>query len=283
MMKYCWLTLLVVVIFLTACNKKASNQKDQPLAKVHNDYLYYTELEGVVLPGTPAKDSVEMVKNYVQNWVRQRLVVHQAEENLTKEQKDFTRELEEYRNSLIVYKYESKLIEQKLDTNVSEKEIEDYYNANPSNFELKDNIVKVLYVKMKLKDPNISKIRSLLKSKTAADKAKLAQISTANAVNSYLDENSWLFFNDLLKEIPVKTYDQEEYLQNHRFVEFSDEQFTYLLNILDFKIKEGLSPLSLEKDNVRNILINKRKLKLVNDMEKDVYEQAAKNKDFEIF
>ena len=282
-MRYCWLIIIACVLFLTSCNKRGTHSKEHPLAKVHDEYLYSTDLEGVVPAGSSAKDSVEMVKNYVQSWVRQRLVVHQAEENLPKDQKDFEKELQEYKNSLIVYKYESKLVEQKLDTVVSEKEIVEYYNANNSNFELKDNIVKVLYVKMKLKDPSISKIRSLLKSGKPADKNILAQTFTATAVNSFLDENSWLFFNDLLKEIPIKTYDQEEYLQNHRFVEFSDENFTYLLNILDFKIKEGLSPLSLEKDNVKNIVINKRKIKLVNDMEKDVYDQAVKSKEFEIY
>lgn len=274
---------LAVLFLLTACNENRRKSSGRPIAKVHNNYLYDTDLADVVPSGTPAKDSIEMVRNYIQNWIRQGLVVHQAEKNLTREQKDFTKELEDYRNSLIVYNYESKLIRQKLDTNITEKQIEDYYNQNPSNFELKDNIVRVLYVKLLLKDPNTNIIRNLIRSNKPSDRDRLTQLCSGTAVNFYLDDNSWLFFNDLLKEIPVKTYNQEDYLKNHRFVEFSDGQFTYLLNIVDFRIKEGLSPQSLEKENIRSILINKRKMKLIADLEQDVYKQAIKDKSFIIF
>lgn len=282
-MKYCWILVLTGIIIFTSCHNTGRQQKGKPLAKVWDRYLYDTDLKDVVPGGTSKKDSVDMVKNYIQNWIRQQLVIHQADQNLSKDQKNFTRELEEYRNSLLVYQYESILVSQKLDTVVTDKELEDYYYDNPSNFELKDNIVKVLYVKMQLNDPNVSKIRNVIRSNNKENKQKITQLAAQYAVNSFLDDNTWLFFNDLLKEIPIKTYNQEEYLQNHRFVEFSDEQFTYLLNIVDFKIKEGLSPLNLEKENIRNIVINKRKIKLINDMEKEVYDQAVKNKDFEIF
>ncbi|MCX6273524.1 MAG: hypothetical protein NTU44_20335 [Bacteroidetes bacterium] len=282
-MKVYLLFFLAAFFLLVSCQKGKRSGSEHPLARVHDIFLYESDLAGVVLPGTPSKDSIDIVKNFIQNWIRQKLVVYQAENNLNRNQKDFAKELEEYRNSLIVYRYESRLIKEKLDTVVTQKQIEDYYNQNQGNFELKDNIVRVLYVKLKVKDPSIQKIKSLLRSDKPADRQKLTQLAAANAVNSYLDDKSWLFFNDLLKEIPIKTYDQEDYLQNHRMIEFSDDSFTYLINIVEFKIKEGLSPLSLEMDNIKNILINKRKTKLVNDMENDVYNQALKNKDFETF
>jgi hypothetical protein len=91
-----------------------------------------------------------------------------------------------------------------------------------------------------------------------------------------------LLFNDLLKEIPIKTYDQEAFLQNNRFLEIKGEEFIYLVYFTDFKIKESISPLSFEKENIRNVILNKRKLNLISEMEKEVYDKALKNKDFEI-
>ena len=135
-----------------------------------------------------------------------------------------------------------------------------------------------LKIKLKVKDSNISKVRSLLKSNRQEDLQKLSEIISKVAVNSYLDDLNWLLFNDLLKEIPIETYDQEAYLQNHRFIEISDDQFIYLVNFKDFKIKESVSPLSFEKDNIRKIIINKRKLKHIRDMEKEVQNEATKNK-----
>ncbi len=275
--------LLLLICCLFSCNQIKKKGQGNSLAKVGTEYLYSSDIQGVIPSGTSSKDSIEIIKSYVNNWVNQRLVVLQAEKFLEASEKDFSRALEEYRNSLIVYNYEKELISQKLDTTVSDKEVSDYYDKNQQNFQLKDNIVKVLYVKLKAKDSNISKVRSLLKSNRQEDLQKLSEIISKVAVNSYLDDLNWLLFNDLLKEIPIETYDQEAYLQNHRFIEISDDQFIYLVNFKDFKIKESVSPLSFEKDNIRKIIINKRKLKLISDMEKEVLNEARKNKEFEIY
>ena len=103
------------------------------------------------------------------------------------------------------------------------------------------------------------------------------------AVNYFLDDESWLLFNDLLKEIPIKTYNQENYLQNNRYIEIKDSLYSYFLNIKGFRIKESLSPINFEKDNIKKIIINKRKVKLINDIHDKIYQDAVKHKDFEIF
>ncbi|MFH0864606.1 MAG: peptidyl-prolyl cis-trans isomerase, partial [Bacteroidota bacterium] len=103
------------------------------------------------------------------------------------------------------------------------------------------------------------------------------------AVNYFLDDSTWLYFSDLLKEIPVKTYNQEDYLKYNRFIEMEDSTYTYFLNIKDFEIKESVSPLSFEKNNVRKIILNKRKLELVEEIEESIFNDALKNEDFEIY
>ncbi len=276
-----WLS--AILFFTAGCGKKNPGQGERPLARVHDRYLYAGELDGVVPEGTSPADSTDIISNVIQQWIKQQLIVSQAENNLSAGEKDFSLELEKYRNSLVVYKYESRLVREKLDTVVSDQEIETYYRDNPGDFELRDNIVRVVYVKLRKKDPNLNRVRNLVRNNREDDKDELLRLSTSIAVNSFLDDQVWLFFNDLLKEIPINTYNQEEYLRNHRFVEFTDEEHVYLLNFIDFKIKEGISPLSLEKDNIRNIIVNKRKLRLISDMEKEVYDKALADKEFEIF
>ena len=101
-------------------------------------------------------------------------------------------------------------------------------------------------------------------------------------MNYYLDDQNWLLFNDILKEIPINTYNQEEYLKNNRIIEIQDSVFVYLMNIKGFMIKESLSPLSFERNNIRDIIINKRKLALIENMKNDVYNNALKRGDFEV-
>jgi hypothetical protein len=273
----------LLLILVISCKNGKHSGSGHAVARVYEEYLYSSDLVGIIPRGTAPKDSIEITRNYIDNWITQRLVAHKAEHNLNAQQKDFAKQLEDYRNSLITYQYESKLIRQKIDTVVSAKEIEDYYNNHQNNFELKDNIVKVVYVKLKAKDPNLGKVKGLIRSNHTDDRDKLEILCKKAAVNFYLDDQSWLLFNDLLKEIPIQTYDQEAYLQNHRYIEINDEQFTYLVNFTDFKIKESVSPLSFETENIRNIIVNKRKLKLISDMQQDVYKEATKNKDFEVY
>ena len=211
------------------------------------------------------------------------LIVRKAEENLSDEKKNVEKQLQDYRNSLITYAYERELISQKLDTVVADQEIEAYYNANKRNFELKDNIAKVRYIKVNKKAPYLDRVRKWYKSDNTKDIQSLQSYCIQFAENYYMDDNTWLLFDDLLKEIPIETYNKELFLQNNRYVEVEDSLSLYFVNIKGFMVKNSASPLSFEKQNIRNIIINKRKLELIGKMKNDVFNSARTSKDFEIY
>ena len=252
------------------------------VARAFDKYLYNSEILGLIPKGTSAADSTIIVRNYIDNWIRKQVVLKKAEDNLTDEQKDVEDQLDDYRNSLISYTYEKELVRQRLDTIVSNEEVEKYYNQNQNNFELKNNIIKVIYLKLTRNSPRLAQVKEWYKSTKPADRKELENYCNQYAINYYLDEDSWLLFDDLLKEIPLKTYDKEQFLKNNRYIEMEDSSNIYLVNILGFKIKDNLSPLSFERDNIKSIILNKRKLKLIESMEKDAYEEAMKKKNFEI-
>lgn len=277
-------TYLFILFLFYSCGQKAEKDKDRiAVAKANNEYLYLDEVKDIVPVGTPAKDSLELITKYIDNWIRESLVTQKAESNLGDEQKNVEKQLRDYRNSLITYTYEKELVKQKLDTVVSESEIEEYYNNNQADFELKDNIIKVVYVKVDKKAPGIEKLKRMYKSDDMSERELLASYCHQFASNFYLDDSSWLLFDDLLKEIPIQTYNKELFLQNNRFVEVSDSLNHYFVNIKGFKIRNSLSPLGFEKENIKNIILNKRKLQLINKMIEDVYNDAANNNKIEIY
>ena len=190
--------------------------------------------------------------------------------------KNVTKQLDEYRNSLITYAYETELIRQKLDTSVSEEEILAFYKNHPHNFELKDNIIKVIYLKLNKKSPKLEKVKQWYKSQAKKDRESLEEYCHQYAINYYLDDNTWLLFDDLLKEIPIKTYDKEQFLQNNRSIEIQDSSLIYLVDIRGFMIKNSISPLSFERKNIITMIMNERKLKLIDEMENQAYEEAKK-------
>lgn len=275
--------ILVLLIIATGCSSFFKKKTEHALARVYSDYLYESELKSIIPKGTTAKDSIEVAKRYIDNWIHQRLVIHKAEQNLTSDQMDFSQQLDNYKNSLIIYAYENELVKQKLDTLVTDEDIENYYSANQQNFLLKDNIVQFQYVKLPLKSVYVKQFRKLLGSDDPADKTRLSRQCEQYASDYFLDDQNWLPFNDLLKQIPIKTYNQEEFLKNHRDLEYQDSAYIYLVRFKDFKIKESISPLSFERKRIWNIILNKRKIDLIKKMREDIFEQAQKNNDFEIY
>jgi hypothetical protein len=273
-------------ILIITCKSLNKDKDKKAVARVYDMYLYEADIVDIVPKGTSELDSASLVSKFINNWIKEKLLVKKAEDNLTEESKDLQsieKKLQDYRNSLITYAYERELVRQKLDTVVGDDEIQKYYNENQNNFELKDNIIKVLYVKVSKKAPDIEKLKRWYKSDNNDDKNSLDSYCHQYAENYYLDDNTWLFFDDLLKEIPIETYNKELFLKNNRFVEVQDSLSLYFLNIKGFKIKNSISPLGFEKDNIQKIILNKRKLHLISQMKDDVYNDALANNKIEIY
>jgi len=275
--------LIFSLIFLTSCSYFFKKKTERILARAYDDYLFESDLKGVIPPGVSNKDSVNIARNFIDAWVRQKLLIHQAENNLTSEQMDFSIQLDNYKNSLTIYEYEHELVNQKLDTIVNNEEIVNYYAANQQNFQLKENIVQLQYVKLPLKSGNLNQLKKLLNSDASEDKTKLSELAEKYAADYFLDDQNWLLLNDVLSQIPIKTYNQEEFLKTHHIVEVQDSVYSYIIRFRDFRIKDNISPLNFEKERIRNILLNKRKMDLINKMHQDVYENALKKSDFEVF
>lgn len=276
----------LLTLLFAGCDRISQVQHAVPeeaVARVHDEYLYRSDLSKIILPGTTPEDSAIVVNSYIQNWIKKQLVLHRAESNLDDEKKNVEQKLTEYRNSLITYIYESELIRQKLDTVVSDEEILKYYEENSRNFELKDNIIKVLYLRVKKDAPKIKKVKEWYKSGNRKDRTQLEQYCFQYASDFHLDDETWLHFDELLKKVPIKTYDKEAYLKNNRFIEIEDSTFLYLVNIREMKIRESLSPLSFVRDDIRVLIINKRKLDLIREMENTTYEEALRKNEFEIY
>lgn len=264
--------------------KKKLAGNDDVVARVNDSYLNQTELAGIVPKGTSARDSLVIVSNYINNWIRNQLILQHAEKNLTAEQQDFSKQMEEYRKSLVVYTFEERLIGQKLDTNIGEQQIEAYYESNKSNFELRENIVKVIAFKISADSVKaLKRARELLKPDSLIDYDAVERFSLNRTQQNIISYESWYLFSDLLNMVPITTYNESLYLQNHNLVEIPDGNWVYLVRFYDFRIKNGVSPLSFERNNIRNILLNLRKIELINKMRDDLYQRASQKNEFEIY
>lgn len=268
---------------MSACGPAMNNDKGTVIARVRNTYLHESDIAGLVPKGALMHDSIVMVKNYAENWVKTQLLVNQAMKNLSEDQLDFDSQLEEYKNSLIIFRYETELIKQLLDTIVSDEEIEKYYLNHLSDFELKENIVKLQYVIINNGEEEEDLFVELFQLPDSLMLDSLEVYSEIYARSYFLDTSNWFRFENLLEIIPIETYNQELFLKGKRFVKLSDEQYTYLLNFIDFKLKDDTSPLDFERNDIANIITNKRKMALIKKVRADLYLKAVQNKEFEVY
>ncbi len=277
------LSLLLLLLLLMSCDSGLfQTGEDEMVARVYNTYLYRSDLEGIVPTGSLPKDSTMIVKNFINKWIEEQLLIQAAEETLSSDQKNFKGQLENYRNSLLIYTYESYLIKHYMDTVVRDEEISTYYEQNKQNFELKENIVRAHFVILKEAPRKNNPLKRLLLSNDPGDLDELASFCEKNAYDYYIDDE-WIPFSELIKIIPIETYNQTIYLQNNNYVEFNDASNYYFIRFLDFKIQESVSPLSFEKENIRNIIINKRKAELIDKMRREMLQEAMNTNGFEIF
>jgi len=273
--------LLLPILF--SCSLFEEELADNSIARVEDKYLLKSDIIGIVPVNTSKEDSTLLINNYIQGWIKDNLILNKAELNLKESQKDVQKQLEDYRRSLIVYSYEKELIEQRLDTNVTNETIKEFYDNSSQNFDLKDDIIKVRYLKVNKKAPQVKKIRKIYKSTKASDVEKLKELAHQYAETFHLADEQWILFDELKKEVPINVAQTKGYLNNIKNIEVEDSLSYYFVHIKDYKLKNDVSPLSFEMHNIKNIIINKRKLSLMNKIRNDLYQEAFMSKDIEIY
>ncbi len=278
------LIIIHLLLMLVACTEVKSTEmnKGDVLAKVYDNILFRSDLLPILHAGTSKNDSISETTDFIDRWIRSELLLHQAEINLPPTQLNIDWEMEEYKKNLLTFRYEAELVSQKLDTSVQESEIESYYAEHKDNFMLKDNIVKVNFLKIRLETKGLDKAKNWYTSENPKDQESLKNFCIRNADNFFLDWNVWLRLEDVMREIPLRNYNPEIFLKTTRKLELSDTAYNYFLFIHDFKIKEMPSPLSFEHENIRQLIINKRKIKLIEEMKNSIYDDARKNGSFKV-
>ncbi len=281
--KTCILGGLLIMLLSSSCLEFGNKNKEQPIARVYNKKLYLSDIQNIFYEDMTKNDSIKVKNNYIENWIKNQLLLQKAELNLTDEQKNISRELENYRISLLAYKYKQNLIKQKLDTAFSDQEIEAYYEKNKANFTLDKNIIKLLYIKLPRTVPNIEHVRKIYKSEDKEDLKGLEDYCYQYANKYDYCRDEWIAFDDILNKIPLQVDDQKKYLASNDHIETADGDHYYFIKILDYKLKTMISPLSFVKENVKSILLNKRKIELLKDLESNIYNNALDHGHFEIY
>jgi hypothetical protein len=274
----------VLLLFSSlSCKKFESRKTEKPLARVGQTYLYPSDVVETFPVNLSKNDSLLILNNFIDKWVKKQLLLQKAELNLTEEQKDVHNQIEEYRSSLLIFKYEQSLILQKLDTVITQAEIEEYYNENPSNFILDRNLTKALFIKLPRNVPNIENFRQLYSSEKEEDIQQLENYCYQYATKYDFFNDSWINFTRIQSELPQTVYAPERYLKWNKKIEQRDSVYNYFVYIRDYRLEGETAPIDYVTDNIISIILNKRKVRFITEMENDIFNDGMARGEFTIY
>nr|WP_248724953.1 peptidyl-prolyl cis-trans isomerase [Seonamhaeicola sp. ML3] len=271
-------------MFIYSCEYLKRPPEVEAVARVNDSYLSYSDLKGLVNQGTSKDDSIFIVENFINRWATQQLLVDGAILNLSEStQQNFDKLVNQYKTDLYAKAYMEALVKQSIDTLVTNKEVQEYYDNNKEVFKLNEELIKFRYVHVDENIIDYNKIKEKFERFEANDKVELDSISIQ--FKSYsLNDSIWIKLSQVITKIPViNSENKNELLKKSNFIQLKDSLGVYLMQINDVLLRNETAPLEYVKPTIDQIVINKRKLELIRQLEKDITKDAIKNKQFEIY
>ena len=280
------LCLLLFLAFFLSCDylNKKQELTSGPIARVGDNYLYGENIAQDMPLGLSFSDSSRLVDKYVDDWVKKQLLIIKANEELSINAINIDRKVEDYRYTLIMHEFEKIYIGSHLNTQVTQEEIESYYHERSENFLLKQNIVQCIFAKIPSSAPDISQIRRNIRNFPNTEIEDIKNYCYQFADLSFLDDSVWIGLDELVINTPLASLQNKtQFLEKTVYSETRDESYIYLFRIVEYKISDQVAPLEYVKEDIENIIINKRKLALKKELYETIYEEALKTKKFEIY
>ncbi len=265
------LYLLIGLTFISC--KRTSN--GVVVAEVSGSKLYESDLISLFDDNLSFEDSAFLRAEFIDNWIRRQLIINESGKILNEEERDFSDELNSLKEDLLYQSTLQKMVNQRMDTILTDVELKEFYENNLDEFELVQNLVKLRFYKISNEIDDLQQLWDDFRQNLNGIDNTLKSIAEDDG--SYFDNTrQWLRFDEVLKEIPITTYNQENFLQNNKFIKVKDGNYTYFIEIIDFLIKSETAPFEIVKEKIKMILLNQKNIMYREKIESELRENAVK-------
>lgn len=278
-----FLIIILLAFGVTACNLFEETEERKVVVRVNDSYLYEEDINDLLNEDTSPEDSSLIVSTYITRWATQQLIIDRARLNLTEEQQqEFNDLVENYRNELYTNAYTEALARKNMDTSFSETELETYYEENKENFKLREDLVKLRYINLDKNLNNLKQIKTWFERFNEEDRQELDKIAL-QFKNYSFNDSVWVKTKSVYEKIkPLSVEDRSDLLKTSNFLQLEDSLGVYLIYVNDVLEKNEQAPIEYARPSIKQILLNKRKLDLTKELEKEITKDAIKNNQFEI-
>ena len=279
-----WITIFLLSAMVVSCDYFKAPKKPKALARVGESYLFQDDIVDLVPKGTSKKDSIAIVKSFIDRWATQKLLFEAAQRNIGKDKvSEFSALIDQYKVDLYTKDYIESLVIRQIDTVVTEVQIEEYYAKNKQYFKNSSELVKLRYINLVKENPKFAKIKSKFSSFTKKDRKELEQLAVQ--FKSYaFNDSIWVDINQVYEKIPfINLENKQKYISSGMNFQYPDSTTVWLVKVNNVLPKDSPTPLEFLKPTIKQIIINNRKLELINTIEKEITNDAIKDNKYEIY
>lgn len=278
------LLLTIAATTLYGCGKLGlyNADKGEMLASVGDKELYLNDIQYIFQDVMTHQDSIALIDKYVDSWVKNEIKIAAAEAALSQHEEEIEELVNQYRTSLITFKYEDDVIKHQIDTLVTKEQIDKYYNENKDNFRLAGPVVKAIVVRLPKKLRLGRKFEDMFMSDKESAREEFLAICQKN--NYRLDDftSEWTDFSTVVARIPFTHSNFDEFLKTKRLYEVEDDQYRYMMRIISYLPTGDYSPAGRETANIHKILLNLRRANLVRNLEDSLMKVAQEDNTIKI-
>lgn len=273
--------LFFVVFSLTACQEKYDHMGKKPVARVGSSFLYSQDVNALIPLSLSKIDSTNFVTNYCKQWVKRKLFLAKAEQNIPYDG-HIEQMVSDYRQSLLLHVYQQQLMDQKFTEQVTEEETKDYYQQNGRYFILQRPIVKGLFMKVPI-SLSTKKLERWLQSDKQESLDLVEQFSLQKAVIYENFYEKWLLADDIVERMPFKKMDKERLFSAKQFIELKDTAYCYYLIISEYSLEGAPEPYDFARTKIADILLKTKQVAFIEKTKQELYERSLKNNDVEYY
>ena len=260
---------VICSLLVSACNLP----EDKAVAEVSNYKLYLSEVLATIPENITSEDSVIRVQTYIENWVKEKIILSHAKQSLTYSEKQFDKELAAYHNQLLMEAYYKKITTDSR-FNVTNDELQEFIKQYAGTQSISREVVKVNYVKLSKNSRIANQIKEILfdDEKRVQGREKL-EILCADSIEYYIDSDTWLLLDYVESEFPFDIKDREQLLSKNKYIDVVDDNYRYLLVFLDFKVQQLSSEAYEISAIAKKMLLQQKKVEYINNLKDSLYQE----------
>ena len=271
---------IFTALLLTSCSNISDNNSNDLIARAGENFLYQNQLPSF----SSEQDSILRYLNYIETWAKEKILYDLSLTNLSQSKKnDLDLLVEKYKVDLYINSYKDLIVNSRIDSIVTDQEIESFYNRNIGNFKLNENLLKYRYLKVPNDNINISRIRRYIQRLNENDREFLDSLNFQFA-DLKINDTMWFTEREVISSIEfINQKNKSNYMRINRLYELEDDQYTNYFIVKDLLKSGNIPPLSYLYDRIKSNIINQRKLNLIQNINKEILNDALKSSKYEVF